>query len=132
MIDVAPLRPYAVPSSEKRHHLARILIMKRAVCLAGVIGTLFVAGSLAADNDPSHLLQPAERLKDGRLGKPKTLNDYFPFVPLSSKEAWEARRKVVRERVLVATGLWPMPEKGALNPVIHGKIDREEYTIEKV
>src|SRR5262249_2356638 len=28
--------------------------------------------------------------------------------------------------------LWPMPEKTPLNPVIHGKIDRDDYTIEKV
>src|SRR5581483_11134903 len=45
---------------------------------------------------------------------------------------WEARRKEVREQVLVANGLWPMPEKVPLKPVIHGKIDRDEYTIEKV
>src|SRR5262249_12840861 len=35
-------------------------------------------------------------------------------------------------QVLVATGLWPMPEKTPPQPVIHGKIDRDGYTIEKV
>src|SRR5207245_7849783 len=75
---------------------------------------------------------PGEHIADSRLSKPRTLNSYFPFTPPTSKEAWEARRKEVRERVLVATGLWPMPEKTALNPVIHGKIDRDEYTVEKV
>src|SRR5581483_8791250 len=45
---------------------------------------------------------------------------------------WEARRKEVREQVLVANGLWPMPEKAPLKPTVHGKIDRDEYTIEKV
>ena len=38
----------------------------------------------------------------------------------------------MREQVLVANGLWPMPDKTPLNPVIHGKIDRDDYTIEKV
>jgi dienelactone hydrolase len=38
----------------------------------------------------------------------------------------------VREQVLVANGLWPMPEKTPLQAVIHGKIDRDEYTVEKV
>jgi dienelactone hydrolase len=32
----------------------------------------------------------------------------------------------------VALGLWPMPEKTPLNAVIHGRIDRGEYTVEKV
>jgi dienelactone hydrolase len=32
----------------------------------------------------------------------------------------------------VALGLWPLPEKTPLNPVIHGKIDRADYTVEKV
>src|SRR5919205_39998 len=50
----------------------------------------------------------------------------------SSKEEWEARRKQLREQVLVATGLWPLPPKTPLNPVIHGQIDRDDYTIEKV
>ncbi len=38
----------------------------------------------------------------------------------------------MRRQILVAAGLWPMPTKMPLNPVIHGKIDREEYTVEKV
>src|SRR5207248_2067092 len=57
---------------------------------------------------------------------------YFPMTLPDSKEAFEQRRKELREQVLVATGLWPMPEKTPLNPVIHGKIDRDVYTIEKV
>ena len=32
----------------------------------------------------------------------------------------------------MAEGLWPMPEKTPLNAVIHGKIERDGYTIEKV
>jgi dienelactone hydrolase len=31
----------------------------------------------------------------------------------------------------VALGLWPMPTRTPLNAVIHGKIDRENYTVEK-
>jgi len=32
----------------------------------------------------------------------------------------------------VTLGLWPMPTKSPLNPVIHGKIDQGDYTVEKV
>src|SRR6185312_10522730 len=69
---------------------------------------------------------------DVRLGPPKNLNGYFPFAVPKSKEAWAERRKLVCERVLVATGLWPLPDKTPLNAVIHGKIERDGYTVEKV
>src|SRR5262245_4307558 len=72
------------------------------------------------------------KLADSRLGAPRTLDDYAPFVPPKTKEAWEARRKQLREQLLVATGLWPLPEKTPLNEVIHGTIERDGYTIEKV
>ena len=42
----------------------------------------------------------------------------------------EARRRV-RRQILVSQGLWPMPTKTPLARVIHGKIDRGEYTVEK-
>jgi dienelactone hydrolase len=111
-----------------------------------MLQTLAVPGCLpllgepvAADNPTSAKAKEALRLFTGslrspdyRLGRPKTLNDYFPFsVPLS-REAWEARRQQLREQLLVALGLWPMPEKTPLQPVIHGRIERDGYTIEKV
>lgn len=51
------------------------------------------------------------------------------------RAAWERRREFLRHQALVAQGLWPMPEKTPLDPVIHGKIERDGprgYTVEKV
>lgn len=88
---------------------------------------------LAADTkDPTKLFTDGKKPDDYRLGKNKTLDDYFPFTPPKTKEEWTTRRERVREQVMVATGLWPMPEKTPLNAVIHGKIERDGYTIEKV
>jgi dienelactone hydrolase len=86
----------------------------------------------AADPDPTRVLDPGKLPEDRRLGKPKTLNDYFPMTPSPNRELWETRRKELREQVRVATGLWPMPERSPVRSVIHGKIDRDDYTIEKV
>ncbi len=69
---------------------------------------------------------------DVRLQPLKDLNGYFPFTPPKSKAEWEKRAEYVRRQILVSQGLWPMPTKTPLNAVIHGKIDRPEYTIEKV
>ena len=91
-----------------------------------------LAWAFADDADPTKVFTDGKKPTDARLGAPKTLNDYFPFVVPKSKEVWEARRKQLREQMLVATGLWPLPEKTPLNAVVHGKIDKGEYTIEKV
>ena len=88
--------------------------------------------STSAD-DLSRVLKPGERPQDRRLGKLRTLRDaYHPWVPPKTKAAWEKERQAIREQVLVSTGLWPMPPKQPLKPVIHGKIDRGDYTVEKV
>lgn len=78
------------------------------------------------------VLEPGELPKDKRLQSPKDLDGYFPFhLPKTAKD-WNKRVEYIRRRMLVALGLWPMPTKTPLNPVIHGKIDRENYTVEKV
>lgn len=103
--------------------------MKRLLCLSlGMLASLIVLPQLAG-KDPTRIFLP----DDSRLGNPRTLNDkdFFLTTP-ATREAWEVRKQAVREQVLVANGLWPMPEKTPLSPVIHGKIDRDDYTIEKV
>ncbi|VTR92678.1 Uncharacterized protein OS=Blastopirellula marina DSM 3645 GN=DSM3645_20962 PE=4 SV=1: AXE1 [Gemmata massiliana] len=93
----------------------------------------FLQFVFAADTeDPTKVFSDGKKPTDARLGAPKTLNDYFPFIVPKTKEAWEARRKQLREQLLVATGLWPLPEKTPLNATVHGKIDKGDYTIEKV
>src|SRR5438128_6813672 len=100
--------------------------------LVRLLPLLLLATTVRAADDPLRVIPPNEWPRDARLGKAKTLNDYFPMDVPTSKEAWETRRKALREQVLVANGLWPMPEKTPLHAVMHGKIDRDDYTIEKV
>src|SRR6266545_232937 len=106
------------------------LAFPAACCLCG---NPFLRFAGAADgHDPTKVFTGDKKPTDYRLGPPKTLNDYFPFSVPKTKEAWEVRRKQVREQLLVANGLWPLPEKTPLNAVAHGKIERDGYTIEKV
>lgn len=90
-----------------------------------------VAAPLAVAETPRAL--PVGTLpSDVRLQPPKDLNGYFPFNPPKSPAEWEQRATYVRRQILVSQGLWPMPTKTPLNAVMHGKIDRPEYTVEKV
>src|SRR5688572_28921787 len=101
--------------------------------LLAVFALLTTLLSLNAAGEPWRVLPPGETPKDHRLDRPRNLRqDYFPMAVPKTKAEWEARRVALREQILVSQGLWPMPEKTPLKPVIHGKIDRDEYTIEKV
>ncbi len=82
--------------------------------------------------ESSRVFEVDQKPADVRLSELKELNGYFPFDPPPTIEAWQARARVVRNRILVSQGLWPMPSREPLNSVIHGRIDRDEYSIEKV
>jgi len=56
---------------------------------------------------------------------------YFPFNRQAATN-WEQRRKDIRNRILLSCGLYPLPTKTPLNPVIHGTIERDDYTIDRV
>ena len=78
------------------------------------------------------LLIPVLFAKDVRDSSPKDLNGFFPFDPPSTLEEWEKRKEKLVLQMQVATGLYPMPPKTPLNAVIHGKINRPGFTVEKV
>jgi dienelactone hydrolase len=76
---------------------------------------------------------PAGAAGDGRVAAPRHLDEPATFTPaFADRAAWEARAADLRTQVQVSQGLWPMPERPRLAPVIHGRIEREGYTIEKV
>ena len=85
-----------------------------------------------APADPGRVLPPGQKPRDRRLGPLKDLNGYFPFSPPESQQAWAARADQVRRRLLVATGLWPLPPRRPPRAVVHGRVDRDGYTVEKV
>src|SRR5262249_41386466 len=100
--------------------------------ILSVAAVVLAAASAYSDDDPTLLFPDNSALKHARLGKPQDYNRYFPSTPPATREAWNDRARQVRTQVLVANGLWPLPEKTPLNAVIHGKIERDGYTVEKV
>ena len=45
---------------------------------------------------------------------------------------WEKRKAFLRKQILSATGLYPMPKRGAPHAAVFGRLERDGYTIEKV
>lgn len=106
------------------------MVISRCVILAACF--LILASGSAALADAVRVLPAGELPKDKRLGKLTDLNGYFPFTPSKNKQDWEKRAEQVRRRILVANGLWPMPKPTPANAVVHGKVDREGYSVERV
>lgn len=50
----------------------------------------------------------------------------------ASKDEWLARAEVLRQQILMSTGLWPMPRKTALRAKVFNRQERDGYTVEKV
>ncbi|MEI6235499.1 MAG: acetylxylan esterase [Planctomycetota bacterium] len=60
---------------------------------------------------------------------------YFPFNHDGLENftaAWSERKQAVRDRLLLACGLFPLPTKTPINAVIHGRIERDDYTMDRV
>jgi hypothetical protein len=62
----------------------------------------------------------------------KTLDDYFPFEPPTTRQQWEQRRTELRRQILVSQGLFPLPDKTDLKPIVHHNVERKEYTVSSV
>jgi dienelactone hydrolase len=106
-------------------------VLRQIASVSILSGCLIFSAGLASAAPP-RVLPVGKTPADARL-KVRTLSDaYHPWTPPETVAAWEAMKPEIRERMLVGMGLWPMPPAAPLTPVIHGKIDRPEYTIEKV
>ena len=101
-------------------------LLKYSLLLACAAST-----SLAAGAGP-RVLPEGSLPNDKRLAPLKDLDGYFPLEVPATKEAWERRAEVVRRQTKVALGLWPLPTKTPLNAVVHGKVERDGYTVERV
>lgn len=88
--------------------------------------------TLPAQAQNGRVFPAGQQPKDSRLGELKHLNAYFPFQPPATLKQWEKRASALRKQILVANGLWPMPTKTPLNAVVHGKVLRDGFTVEKV
>ena len=107
--------------------------MKRMLCsaalvlllsvLAGVVPGLVLAEDTASRNDQR--LADYFRSQTGAIAR-QCLAD------VRSLEDWDERRGEYRRQLQEMLGLWPMPERTDLKPVITGKLEHPEFTVEKL
>jgi len=106
--------------------------MHRSFVAAVAISIAIFAVIGSANAAAPRVLPEGKQPSDARLQPPKDLNGYFPLTVPKSKEEWTKRADAVKRQIAVAEGIWPTPERTPLNVVIHGRIDKGDYTVEKV
>lgn len=115
--------------------MSRSFVRSRLQRLAlGFISPVLALGliSIGLAADVPRVLPQGKAPADKRLEPPKDLDGYFPFQVPKTVPEWNKRAERVKRQMLVSQGLWPMPAATPLNPVIHGKVERDGYTVERV
>ena len=69
---------------------------------------------------------------DRRLREVRHQDTLVEMPNYRSLDEWRACADWLRRHVLVSNGLWPIPERTPLNPAVFGRIERDEYSVEKV
>src|SRR5581483_11398602 len=86
---------------------------------------------------PAAAAPPAETARGDRLldgyfrGQVRQIADAC-LADLTTKEEWERRRPELRRQFLDMMGLWPLPPRTDLHPVVTGKVETDAFTIEKL
>ncbi len=75
--------------------------------------------------------EPSQTVNDARGGTSRGVDTPYTF-PNYTKAEWTEKAEALRQQIRVANGLVPMHEPTPLNAKIFGKIEREDYTVEKV
>jgi dienelactone hydrolase len=70
--------------------------------------------------------------RDSRLADTPGTNTHFVMPQYKTLAEWEVRRAHLRKQILSAAGLLPLPPKTDLHPQVFGRIEGQDYTIEKV
>jgi len=81
---------------------------------------------------PSASLAQEVPKNDPRLTEIRHTDLTYDFPGYRSNEEWLDRAARLKKQILVSAGLWPAPAKTPIQATIFGKVDRGDYTIEKV
>jgi dienelactone hydrolase len=142
-VDGENLTTDKAPKRAKDREPANYWVKAGVVTLDGkpVSITLTDASAVALGKDgfePEKVMEDAmvcnggESVSDRRLNQSRHTNTIFVMPKYETREQWEAKADSIRRRMLLSSGLVPMPEKTPLNPVVFDKIDHGDYTVEKV
>jgi dienelactone hydrolase len=72
---------------------------------------------------------PAQDVRNTRTPDTDT---HFALRTYATRAEWEKRKAQLRKQILSAAGMFPMPERTPLHPLVFGRTENRDCTIEKV
>ena len=99
---------------------------------------LFAPAAFAAESDAAKDLQPISIAEAKRSETVDFEREILPMLKnnclaeITTLEDWNAKRGEYRRQLLEMLGLEPLPEKSPLKPVVTGKVEHPEFTVEKL
>ncbi len=110
-----------------------LLAMKRtAVFLNLCLFTMLLTAANPAPEKPGAPPTHSERGLDDYLRHETELISTRCLADVQSLADWQAGREESRRQLQEMLGLWPMPERTDLKPVVTGKLEHDEFTVEKL
>jgi len=86
-----------------------------------------------ADAEPlMYAADPGSFPRDARLDLVRDTNTEFAMTPFDSRKDWEAFAGDLRRKLLVGSGLWPLPERTPLNVHIEDVATHDDYIVSRV
>jgi dienelactone hydrolase len=75
---------------------------------------------------------PADALLADYFRKETALLSAHGLADITTLDEWQAKRPEYRRQLQEMLGLWPMPERTDLQPVVTGRLTNDEFTVEKI
>jgi dienelactone hydrolase len=90
----------------------------------------------AAAQDPDRaaamrVYKTPQAVQDARATRERHTDTVFTMPHFATRTEWEAFAEKLRKRVLLSSGLYPLPERGALNSRVFDRVQLDDYSVEK-
>ncbi len=102
------------------------------------IALLSIAPSDLPDFDParvirrSRVFEPPDSAKDARADDVRHTDTVYRMPHFADLAEWNAAAEKMRKRILISSGLYPLPERHALNAHHSSRIQLDDYSVENV
>jgi dienelactone hydrolase len=104
--------------------------MRRSIWLS--LCVMSVLSAVSAADDPPQQARSGDALLEEYFEQQVAKLEDDTFAGIETLADWEARRGEYRRELAEMLGLDPMPPKTALQPVVTGTIQHDEFTLEKL
>jgi cephalosporin-C deacetylase-like acetyl esterase len=86
----------------------------------------------SAQPKPAAEPKPGDRMIEAYLARETDKISQKVFAGATTLAEWEQRRPELKRQYLDMLGLWPLPEKTPLHATVTGKLERDDFVVEKV